>query len=152
MRSRAWEGCRESQRSYLGRPAIKPKGNSACESRLRRQESGTGRKKIRDGLNKERISTVSSLRNEQGRQKLSDRETDGQRQLELSLTGQALYGGWEEVPFPKNSLWYRVSSSMAFWQRPTQSRLLGFLQIFPHRAVGNLTDPGDGLVGKPLIF
>jgi hypothetical protein len=30
---------------------------------------------FQEGLNKERISTVSSLRNEQGRQKLSDRET-----------------------------------------------------------------------------
>jgi len=30
---------RESQRSYLGRPDIKLKGNPACESRLRCQES-----------------------------------------------------------------------------------------------------------------
>ena len=28
------QGCRESQRSYLGRPAIKPEGNPACEGRL----------------------------------------------------------------------------------------------------------------------
>lgn len=75
------QGCRESQRTYLGRPDIKLKGNPACESRMRWQESAEAivpEKKGREGLNKERTSTVSSLRNEQGRQKLSDRETDGQ--------------------------------------------------------------------------
>jgi hypothetical protein len=33
------QGCRESQRSYLGRPVITLKGNPACESRLKWQES-----------------------------------------------------------------------------------------------------------------
>jgi hypothetical protein len=32
-------GCRDSQRSYLGRPAATPQGKSICEGGLRRQES-----------------------------------------------------------------------------------------------------------------
>src|SRR3972149_3579418 len=75
------QGCRESQRSYLGRPVITLKGNPACESRLKWQESAEAivpEKKSREGLNKERMSTMSSSRNEQGRQKLPDRETTEQ--------------------------------------------------------------------------
>lgn len=33
------QGCRESQRSYLGRSVIKPKGNPDWEVRLRWQKS-----------------------------------------------------------------------------------------------------------------
>jgi RNA-directed DNA polymerase len=74
------QGCRESQRSYLGRPDVKPEGNPACEGRLRWQESADAvvPGKIWEGQNKERMSTVSSSRNERGRQKLSDRETTEQ--------------------------------------------------------------------------
>jgi hypothetical protein len=51
--------------------------------------------KSREGLNKERTSTVSSLRNEQGRQKLSDRETDEQaKQVKPVGAGQSA------EPFP----------------------------------------------------
>jgi len=42
--------------------------------------------KFREGLNKERMSTVSSSRNEQGRQKLSDRET-GEQEKQVKPAG-----------------------------------------------------------------
>jgi hypothetical protein len=52
------QGCRESQRSYLGRPDIKLEGNPACESRLRWQESAEAivpkKERSREGLNKEK--------------------------------------------------------------------------------------------------
>ena len=68
----------ESQRSYLGGPVNMLKGSPIGEDRLRWQESAEAvvPKKSREGLNSERMSTMDSSRNEQGRQKFSDRETD----------------------------------------------------------------------------
>ena len=61
----------------LGRPVAKPRGNPACEGRLRRQGSAeaTVPGENREGPNNERMSTVSSSRDEQGRQKPLDKGT-----------------------------------------------------------------------------
>ena len=61
----------------LGRPVARPRGNPACEGRLRRQGSAeaTVPGENREGPNNERMSTVSSSRDEQGRQKPLDKGT-----------------------------------------------------------------------------
>src|SRR4030042_3393636 len=70
--------CRESQRSYLGRPVVKPRGNPACEGRLRRQGSAEAIVLgvfFQEGLNSEKMSTMSSSREERGRQKPLEKGT-----------------------------------------------------------------------------
>ena len=51
-----WQGCRESQCSYLGRPVIRLECNPAREGRLRWQESAEAivPRFFREGLNSEK--------------------------------------------------------------------------------------------------
>ena len=72
------QGCRESQRSYLGRPVVRLTSNSDSDVRLRRQESAEVTVPgifFREGLNIERTSKLSSSRDEHRRPNFSDRET-----------------------------------------------------------------------------
>src|SRR3972149_504304 len=73
-----WQGCRESQRSYPGRPVVRLTSNSDSDVRLRRQGSAeaiVARVFFREGLNIERISTMSSSQDEQRRPNASERGT-----------------------------------------------------------------------------
>lgn len=71
-------------------PLDRKSGNPDCEVRLDWQGSAEAIVPgvFREGLNNERMSTVSSLRNEQGRQKLSDRET-GEQTKQVKPVGDA---------------------------------------------------------------
>src|SRR3990172_9576398 len=79
------QGCRESQRSYLGRPVVRLQSNPDREVRLRRQGSAEAIvPSNREGLNIERMSTTSSSRDEHERP-----PTSLERNYCTSETGEA---------------------------------------------------------------
>ena len=76
------QGCRESQRSYLGRPVATPSsdGNPNCEVGLRRQESAeviVPMRRHRERPNVEEGGNSNCSRDERRRQNSSDEDTTG---------------------------------------------------------------------------
>ena len=85
------QGCRESQRSYLGRSTIKPEGNPVRKNRLREQKSAEaivpqpsrtgpprlwrGHGQLREGPNVKEDKNLNSSRDEQRRPTFPDRDT-----------------------------------------------------------------------------